>query len=140
MERPGGSRRQARVLAMQALFQMDVGGQALEAALASVLGPNPEPGVARYVEETVRGVVGQVSVLDSLIEEKSRNWRLERMPRVDRTILRMGAYELLFRPEVPASVAINEAVELAKEFGDQRSAAFVNAILDSLKATGVKPA
>jgi N utilization substance protein B len=81
-------------------------------------------------ERIVRGVIGERQRVDALLQSASRNWRLERMARVDRNLLRLGAWELLRAPEVPAKVAINEAIEIAKRFGTAESPAFVNGILD----------
>jgi N utilization substance protein B len=87
--------------------------------------------VARELaERIVRGVLDERAELDVLLQRASRNWRLERMARVDRNLLRLGAWELLRSDDVPAKVAINEAIEIAKRFGTAESAAFVNGILD----------
>ena len=132
-----GRRRQARILVLNALFQMDVGGASVEEALGNVAQEAKEPSLLNFVTEMTRGIMEQKERLDRLIECKAENWSLERIARVDRNLLRMGIYELLFRPDVPASVAINEAVELAKRYGDEKSGAFVNALLDSVRTTEV---
>jgi N utilization substance protein B len=91
-------------------------------------------------ERIVRGVIGDREEVDALLQNASRNWRLERMARVDRNLLRLGAWELLRAPEVPPKVAINEAIEIAKRFGTAESPAFVNGILDRcLDELGRKP-
>lgn len=82
--------------------------------------------------ELAFGTGKEIQALDLKITSLSTNWRLERMPRVDRTILRLSAYEILFRTDIPKTVAINEAVELAKRFGEIDSPGFVNGILDKL--------
>lgn len=133
------SRRRGRILALQALYQMDVGGQdEIDLAIEDVLSHETEIGIKAYVEDAARGVWEHRDALDRLIGEKARNWRLDRMARVDRNILRLGAFELLHRPQTPAPVVLNEAVELAKEYGDEGSGSFVNGILDSIRATEVK--
>jgi N utilization substance protein B len=82
------------------------------------------------------GVFTHTAELDSAIESHSKNWRLERMPRVDLSILRLAAFEILHRTDIPKTVAINEAVELAKRFGTENSGAFINGILDKFEKTG----
>jgi N utilization substance protein B len=100
-----------------------------------------ELGAARHLaERLVRGVVADRGEVDDLVQRASRNWRLERMARVDRNLLRLGAWELMRASDVPAKVAINEAIEIAKRFGTAESAAFVNGILDRcLDELGRKP-
>jgi N utilization substance protein B len=77
--------------------------------------------------------------LDELIEAHSHNWRLERMARVDRNVLRLGTFELKYRPDIPRKVTINEAIELGKRFGNEESAAFINGLLDRLAVAVGKP-
>jgi N utilization substance protein B len=88
-----------------------------------------------YVEALVRGVTEHRAAIDDLLGQLSRNWRIERIARVERTILRMALYELKFRQDIPARVALNEAIELAKRFGSADAAAFVNGLLDSALTT-----
>ena len=90
-----------------------------------------------FAHELVPGVLSHLAELDDVIQSASRNWRVERMARVDRNILRMSAYELCHCPSVPVKVAINEAVEAAKRFGAENAPAFVNGILDRI-ASGVR--
>lgn len=132
------SRRRGRILVLQALYQMDVGGQAAEDAIQDVLAPQEDPSIRSWVRETVLGVREELEALDRLIQGKARNWAMDRMARVDRNILRLGAFELLNRPQVPAAAVLNEAVELAKEYGDEGSGSFVNGVLDSIRATEVR--
>lgn len=131
-------RRRARILTLQALYQMDVGAQEVGEAVRDVLSSEEDAAVEAFVEDVARGVWEELEGLDRLIQQKSRNWTVDRMARVDRNILRLGAFELLRRPHVPAAVVLNEAVELAKEYGDEGSGGFVNGILDSIRATEVK--
>ena len=86
-----------------------------------------------YAWEVVTGVLEKREELDALITSHSKNWRLERMPRVDLSILRLAAYEIIFRTDIPKTVAINEAIELGKRFGSEGSGAFINGILDRLE-------
>ncbi|HNT36027.1 MAG TPA: transcription antitermination factor NusB [bacterium] len=84
-----------------------------------------------YVLEVVRGTIEHRQEIDDMLREVSQNWRLERMAVAERNILRMALYEILHRPEVPPRVAINEAIDLAKIYGDEKSGGFVNGVLDA---------
>jgi len=138
------SRRRAREFALQALYQVDVAACTVDEALGALWtgqvdeeGMNVRPAELEEMEfarRLVGGVAGASARVDSLIESSSVNWRLSRMPVVDRNILRIATYELLECPDVPASVSINEAVELAKRYGEKDSRAFVNGILDRIAA------
>ena len=148
-----GSRRKAREAALQMLYQMDVSGVDAEHAIElfwANLGPqkpDPDEQAAEPVEPLqerefadglVRGYGGRRDEIDAKIRAVSKHWRLERMARVDRNIIRMGAYELMHVPEVPRRVTLNEAVELAKQFGNEESPAFVNGVLDRIAADTTK--
>jgi transcription antitermination protein NusB len=139
-----GSRSRARECALQALYKVDLaGGEPLDAlAHAALSGEGPEPveGEAlSFAEELVRGVCQDRASLDELIESHSHNWRVERMARVDRNVLRLAVWELLHHGGVPRKVVLNEAIELAKKFGSEESGAFINGILDKLAATVPDP-
>ncbi len=138
-------RRVGRSIALQILYQADWAEDAEEAAsdFARVaieqyekdLAPNgseEDPELRRFVESLVTGVLSRRQALDEVIQRFSRKWKLQRMPAVDRNILRLGIFELCHVPDIPPRVAINEAVELAKRFGDANSPGFVNGILDSV--------
>ena len=140
---PKSGRRRAREFALQALYAADIGGDSGGGALAGLwsaqldeLGePLAEPVAAEETEfasAIVAGVLAEKSGLDERIERVSEHWRMARMPVVDRNILRLGTWELLHREDIPASVAINEAIELAKRFGGGESRAFVNGLLDRI--------
>jgi N utilization substance protein B len=118
--RPG--RRRAREFALQALYAADVGGS------TGPVGPDE----TEFATELVRGVMEDREAIDARIEAASEHWRLARMPVVDRNILRLGTWELQQRADIPASVTINEAIELAKRFGGAESRAFVNGLLDRI--------
>ena len=138
-----GTRRRAREFALQILYQLDVQDQLsdeqalgmfwrnfaataeAEGALAPDLGD-----IQPFAEKLVRGVREHLGELDAQIQGASKNWRLERMARVDRNLLRLALYELKHVDDVPAKVAINEAIEIAKRYGTNESSAFVNGILD----------
>jgi len=116
----------------------------IERRILRWLKPRPkDPNIAELCDfalELVRGVLDFREEIDKRIRSLSEHWRLERMSIVDRNILRLGAYEVLYRPDIPPKVTIDEAVELAKEYGDEKSGSFVNGILDKLAASRLKEA
>jgi N utilization substance protein B len=134
-----GSRRKARECALQVLYQIDISGAAPEDALNSFW-QNFEyaPDIAEFAANLVRGVILHRDAIDHLIQDSSRNWKLDRMARVDRNILRMAVFELLHRPEIPKKVTLNEAIEIAKRYGSEDSSAFINGILDHICASIAK--
>ncbi|RUM88129.1 MAG: transcription antitermination factor NusB [Thermodesulfatator sp.] len=135
-----GVRHKGRQIAVQVLYQWDVAGVPLAEALATYREHlNPAPEAFEFARELVEGVQEKKELLDTLISRYSRHWRLERMLATDRNILRLATYELLFRPDIPPKVSLNEAVELAKEFGSEDSPAFVNGILDAIYRNEVRP-
>jgi transcription antitermination protein NusB len=127
------TRRRAREVVLQMLYQLEASAleprQVLEAYRSS-FGDGPLPD--EFARDMFLDIAGRVGELDGVIVSASDNWRLERMSRVDRNILRVGVFELCHRPDTPPRVAINEAVELAKRFGTEDSAAFVNGVLDRI--------
>jgi N utilization substance protein B len=126
-----GARTSGREAALQMLFALEAGGGTQEQVIASYWRETPgDPEGRSFSDEAVRGVALELAVVDEAIRKASTNWRLERMARVDRNVLRLGAWELLRRPEVPRAVILDEAVELAKRFGSEESSAFVNGVLD----------
>jgi N utilization substance protein B len=130
-----GARRKGREAALQMLYQMDVGAVGAEDAIRSYwahLGEGEEAGGAEFANVLVRGVEEHRAKIDETIRSVSHHWRLERMTRVDRNILRLAAFELLELPDVPRRVTLNEAIELAKRFGSEGSAGFVNGVLDRI--------
>jgi N utilization substance protein B len=132
-------RTRARERALQALYQIDVAAEGIDDALAAFW-KSFEPverEVRELAEAIVRGVAEHRREVDEAIENASSNWRLDRMARVDRNVLRLAVYELL-RTDVPVKVAINEAIELGKKFGSESSGAFVNGVLDKI-AAGLAP-
>jgi N utilization substance protein B len=135
-------RRQARACALQALYAADVAGTDGTVALTRLWDARldgddfptapVEPEDAAFAQTLVDGALGTRDALDARIEKVSHHWRVARMPAVDRNILRLGAWELSNRADIPTSVTINEAIELAKTFGGADSRAFVNGVLDRL--------
>jgi N utilization substance protein B len=121
-------RTKARKDALEILFQREITGQSLSEVL-KVREEARGEGVSEFCLRIIQGVEKYKSKIDQLIREYTDNWALERMPIVDRNIIRMGLYEILYEPDIPVSVSINESVELAKVFGSQDSGKFVNGIL-----------
>lgn len=131
-------RSKAREHALRILYQLDVTGDPLEAGLASYLRHHRVAKANQpYVDALVRGTIAHREALDAAITRHAVNWRLGRMAVIDRNILRLGAYELIVDHDVPPTVVINEAVELAKRYGAPESGKFVNGILDSIRKTDV---
>jgi N utilization substance protein B len=123
-------RREARELAMKILFQVEVGHQPLEEVLEVTAEAVPLPAEEwEYVRDVVGGVLRDQSALDRIIAERAVGWKLERIANVDRNVLRLALYELTHRPDIPASVSVNEAVEMAKKYSTTESGKFVNGIL-----------
>ena len=129
-----GRRTKARECAFQILYQWQVGGEPIGQVLESfwrVRSGTPE--ARAMAERLARGTAARADALDAEIAEAATNWRIERIAPVDRTILRLGAYELAEEDGTPAAVVLDEAVELAKRFGEADSAAFVNGVLDAIR-------
>ena len=131
------SRRLARQIAFQTLFQIDLGNSDTEDSLEqrltdAVLHPDDE----EYIRRAVRGVMEQLNAIDAQISVVSKDWEINRLAVVDRNILRLAVYEIVFMDEIPVRVSINEAVELAKEYGDYNSPRFVNGVLGTVVRDG----
>ncbi len=126
-------RRQARTIALQALYELDMTGHTPEYALGCRIKetPLPEAGIS-FAFELVEGVVDNVQQVDSLVGELAPEWPVEQIAAIDRNILRIAMFELLSDVGTPPKVAINEAVELAKMFGSDSSPRFVNGVLGTL--------
>jgi transcription antitermination protein NusB len=125
---------EARRCALDILFQADVRGERISDALADWFGDDRE--VPEFAQELVLGVSTHLDEIDSLLGEYAQEWTVERMAVVDRNILRLAAYELLHRPDVPPSAAISEAVLAAKELSTEDSGRFVNGILGRIARDG----
>lgn len=124
-------RREAREKAVQTLFQLEGTELTVEEAMAYVL---EETETDAFFEQVVRGTVENQEAIDASLAEKLENWSLNRLGKVDRTILRLAVYELLYTPDTPQSVVMNEAIELSKTFGDDKSSKFVNGVLSKYQA------
>jgi N utilization substance protein B len=125
------ARSKARKRALDVLFAADVRGEsaleALEAAIADGEGPTND-----YTETLVRWVVAEQQRIDALLAEHAQGWTLDRMPAVDRNVLRLGVYEVLYVDDVPDAVAVAEAVALARDLSTDESPSFVNGVLGAV--------
>jgi N utilization substance protein B len=136
-----GARRMGRERALQALYQLEqdpklTAAQAVDAAWAASDDEGPrDPDAHRFALTLVDGVRGNLAAIDALLEQHSTNWRVDRMQRIDRNVLRIGVYELQHLADVPRKVTINEAVELGKTFGNEASSAFINGLLDKVASS-----
>jgi N utilization substance protein B len=130
-----GTRRKARETAMQALFFMDERRDFSEEMFERFcLNFAPKPDVRPYFLRLVKGVLRHRTDLDALIERFSENWSLSRMSGVDRNLMRIAVFELMCCRDIPAKVSINEAVDIGKKFGTEESGAFINGIVDGVRA------
>lgn len=126
-----GARSSGREAALQMLFALEVSGASAERVIGYFWRETPgDPEGRAYADKVVRGVAADLEKVDESIRKASTNWRIERMARVDRNVLRLGAWELAASGEVPRAVILDEAVELAKRFGSEDSGSFVNGVLD----------
>lgn len=130
-----GVRRRAREIALQVLYQKELNCIEVEEGL-NLFRNNFEvlKGAMDFSERIVKGVEQHREDLDQVIEHYSSNWKVDRMAHVDRTILRIATYELLYCDDIPPRVAINEAIDIGKKYGSEDSGAFINGILDKVKS------
>jgi transcription antitermination factor NusB len=130
-------RTRSREFALQVLYQMDVIHDVSDGILDNFWQTHANEDCTEdfknFTSELVHGVIKNLKVIDAKVSQYATNWQLERMALVDRNILRMSCFELLFRADIPAKVSINEAIELAKKYSDLEAGKFVNAILDKIK-------
>lgn len=133
-------RRKAREYALQLLFQLDIKKEKPTTTLFKRFWADeaPDEEVRAFTEEIVKGTFKHLLTINEKIFASAKNWSLDRMATVDRNVLRMAAYEILYRMDIPPSVTINEAIELAKKYGTDESGAFVNGILDSIARSAGK--
>jgi transcription antitermination protein NusB len=137
-----GKRRQARELAAQFLYQFDVNGGESDEALRLFWKTQDDVNdqVRKFAEELILGCVKNAPAIDEKIKKYTEHWELPRIATVDRNILRLAIYEMLYRDDIPPVVSINEAVDIAKRYSTRESGAFVNGILDRLRADLPRPA
>jgi len=127
-------RREARILAMQALFQLDVQGEGFFAQLGPFLkDSSDDPEVVDYADRLVRGTWSRKERIDVVIARSSRHWSVDRMAAVDRSILRLAVFEMMSLGDPPPAVAIDEAIELGKLFGEADTPQFLNGVLDAAR-------
>ena len=133
-----GARHSGREAALQMIFQMEQSAadapEVIDLFWRNFIA-EADPEGRPYADAVVRGVAEKLVELDAQISKASANWRIERMSRVDRNVLRLGTWELAHRPDVPRAVILDEAVELAKSFGTDESSAFVNGVLNRIADT-----
>lgn len=127
-------RRKAREHALQILFQLDIRKEKPSAVLLKRFWAEQDPDdeVKAFAEEIIKGTFKHLAEINALIHKSAKNWSLDRMSIVDRNVLRMAVYEILHRMDIPTSVTINEAIEIAKKYGTEESGSFVNGILDNV--------
>jgi len=118
-------RREAREKAIQVLFQLENTELTVTEAIEHILGEESSP----FFEQIVQGTVLHMEEIDKSLVEKLENWSLPRLAKIERTILRLAVYEILYTPETPKNVVLNEAIELSKTYGDEKSSRFVNGVL-----------
>ena len=137
-----GLRRDGREAAIQFLYQFDVHKPAkVDEALAAFWKQTEEPqNVRDFATDLLRGALEKLPEVDAKIRTLADNWDFERLAVVDRNVLRLAVYEMLFRPEIPPVVSINEAIEIAKKFSTAESGKFVNGLLDRVKNELLRPA
>ena len=130
-----GRRRRGREYALQMLFQMDLSGDPPESVFEAFWDgqQNAPEEVRAFAEDLARGAWSVREPVDEAITACAENWRLQRMAAVDRNVLRLAAFEMMYRPEVPAAVTIDEAIEIVKKYGSEESGRFINGILDGLR-------
>ncbi|MCG6928148.1 MAG: transcription antitermination factor NusB [Acidobacteria bacterium] len=129
-----GRRTKARECAFQMLYQWEATDAPMDSVVESFWRVRRSTPAARAMADRLAtGAAARIAELDAAIGEAASNWRLDRIASVDRTILRLGAFELLAEPETPAAVVLDEAVEMAKRFGEADSPAFVNGVLDAIR-------
>ena len=148
-------RTRSREFALQLLYQIDLSGASPDEVYKDFWTKGADPtfskeekkaveqskkdqDVRRYADQLVRGTLENLAAIDKLIEKFTENWEMKRMAYIDRNILRLASFEILYLEDIPVKVAINEAVELAKRYGESDSSKFVNGILDRIAKTECK--
>ena len=128
-----GARRKARELALQMLYQFDLSGNGPDIIIEMFEDlQKSKPNTREFAEKIFRGTVSYLADIDGMIQAQADNWRISRMAVVDRNIIRMSIYEFLHETDTPKLVVIDEAIEIAKKFGNDKSSQFINGILDGI--------
>ena len=134
MSRGPGERRRGREYALQLLFQLDLAPADIEPAVEAFWnGKRVADAVREFADRLVRGTMARRDAIDGIVSACAYNWRLSRMAVVDRNILRLAVYEFLCETDTPRVVVIDEAIEIAKKFGNDESGPFVNGLLDAIR-------
>lgn len=134
-------RRASRELAMKLLYQLEIQKEDKDEQIKTALSDDAlTEKDKQYIVEVVDGVTTQVAKIDQIIEKHSKGWKINRIPKVDLSILRLGIYEIVFRDDIPLNVSINEAVELAKKFSTEDAGSFINGILGKVPDARVEKA
>lgn len=135
-----GTRRRGREILLQLLYQIDFTPVTPDAALKIYENNfNKKEGSWDFASEMFKEISEKLDDIDALIGQNSENWKLSRMAVIDRNILRLAVYELLYRDDIPSKATLNEAIELGKKFGSEESGAFINGILDKIHKTRNQP-
>jgi N utilization substance protein B len=131
----------ARECALKILYRIEISKESMEASFLDFWSKTAEAIDKEshdFVETLVKGVYDNLTAIDAIISKYTDNWDISRMAVIDRNIMRMSVYEILYRDDIPPNVSINEAIELAKKYGDVDSGKFVNGILDKIKKVELK--
>jgi transcription antitermination protein NusB len=128
-----GIRRKAREMALKAAFEIDFSGSSCHDVIENIaLNQKLDDDVLAFMQELLDDFNTHTTEIDKIVEEHSNNWKLSRMASVDRNILRLGVVEILYKPDIPKNVTINEYLEIAKKYGTEDSSSFINGILDKI--------
>ncbi len=130
-------RRASREIAMKLLYQLEIQKEDRDEQLMSEISEYElSEKDKEYIIDVVNGVFSKISVIDELIEKYSKGWKINRIPKVDLSILRLGIYEINFRQDIPFNVSINEAIELSKKYSGEDAGAFINGVLGKVSNNG----
>lgn len=137
-----GARRKARKDALMILYQLELNQEVSPSTAIEYFRQNyaqPEKSFDEFTRRLVEGVIQNSASVDEIVKKTSSHWKKERMATIDRNVLRLGVYELCFCDDIPATVTINEMIEIAKEFSSDKSASFINGILDKVRLENPRP-
>jgi len=131
----------ARECALKILYRVEISKESVDSSFRdfwSKTAESMDKETHEFAETLVKGVYENITAIDGVISKYTDNWNISRMAVIDRNIMRMSVYEMLYRDDIPPNVSINEAIELAKKYGDVDSGKFVNGILDKIKKVELK--
>lgn len=133
------NRHEAREIILTALYQMDLNNAPLEEILKFKWVENEiAPNIKEFIKEIITGTYNNIEKIDKLIKRYSENWSFDRISPIDKAILRFSIYSLLYRKDIPYSVTIDEAIEISKKYGSEKSYQFINGVLDGIKNNELK--